>query len=389
MLDVFDFSNTQLGDTFAVYGVVAMLAYFPGGPIADRFSPRVLLTISLLATAAGGLLMAQIPGPGTMAILYGYWGLTTIFLFWAALIRATREWGGELSQGRAFGLLDGGRGLVAAGSATVAVYFLAQFLPADIATTSDQQREEGLRAVIYLYSGITAFAALLTWFCLPIGHAASGHSGGIVAGIREVMARPVSWAIAGVVVCAYCTYKGLDNYSLYAVQVLGMNELEAADFTSRAAYLRILGAIGAGMLADRFLPSKVVLGCFAGLVVSYLLLATSEPGVVPLTLIFINLVVSFLCVFALRGVYFALMGETGTPVHLTGTTVGVVSVLGFTPEIFFAPIAGRILDASPGAPGHLDYFAMLAAIAVAGLLVSVVVLVYSRRHRTEVDSRAT
>ena len=30
-LDVFGFTNTQLGDLFAAYGVAAMLAYFPGG----------------------------------------------------------------------------------------------------------------------------------------------------------------------------------------------------------------------------------------------------------------------------------------------------------------------------------------------------------------------
>ena len=38
MLQVFEISNTQLGDMFAVYGVAAMIAYFPGGALADRFS---------------------------------------------------------------------------------------------------------------------------------------------------------------------------------------------------------------------------------------------------------------------------------------------------------------------------------------------------------------
>ena len=52
-----------------------------------------------------------------MSVLYAYWGVTTILLFWAAMIRATREWGGASQQGRAFGILDGGRGAVAAGIA--------------------------------------------------------------------------------------------------------------------------------------------------------------------------------------------------------------------------------------------------------------------------------
>jgi len=37
----FDFTNTQLGVVQATYGVIAMLAYFPGGPLADRFSALV------------------------------------------------------------------------------------------------------------------------------------------------------------------------------------------------------------------------------------------------------------------------------------------------------------------------------------------------------------
>jgi MFS family permease len=42
VLQVLDLSNTQLGTVQAVYGMVAMLAYFPGGPLADRFPARSL-----------------------------------------------------------------------------------------------------------------------------------------------------------------------------------------------------------------------------------------------------------------------------------------------------------------------------------------------------------
>ena len=38
MLEVFNFTNTQLGDLFAVYGITAMIAYFPGGMLASAFS---------------------------------------------------------------------------------------------------------------------------------------------------------------------------------------------------------------------------------------------------------------------------------------------------------------------------------------------------------------
>ncbi len=55
-----------------------------------------------------------------MFLLYAFWGFTTICLFWAAMIRDTREWGGIGFQGRAFGWLEGGRGAVTALLATFA-----------------------------------------------------------------------------------------------------------------------------------------------------------------------------------------------------------------------------------------------------------------------------
>ena len=73
LLESFGFTNTQLGDVFAVYGVTAMIAYFPGGVLADRFSARRLLSLSLVATGLGGLYMATFPGTWGMALLYGYW----------------------------------------------------------------------------------------------------------------------------------------------------------------------------------------------------------------------------------------------------------------------------------------------------------------------------
>jgi nitrate/nitrite transporter NarK len=370
-LEVFNFSNTQLGDVFAVYGVTAMLAYFPGGIIADRYSPRLLMTLSLLATAAGGVYMATIPGEPQMALLYGIWGASTVLLFWAAMISATRDWGGDLSQGKAFGILDGGRGLVAAAFAVFAVAVLSTYLPTEVEMASDAQRREGFRMVILAYSAATALTAVLTWYVLPKSvPASSATSATPLTDMVKVLRRPIVWAQAAIIVCAYSAFKGSDNYSLYAVQVLGMDEVAAAKFTAYASYLRPIGALAAGLVADRFSSSRTIAVTFLILALGYGFLAVAAPSTTWLNLIFANILVSYFAVFALRGIYFALLHETRTPRHLTGATVGLVSLVGYTPDIFFAPIAGRILDASPGLGGHQNYFLFLAGIAVAGILVA-------------------
>ncbi len=50
LLDVFGITNLQLGTAFSVYGVVAMLLYFPGGTLADRFSARMMMSDALVDT---------------------------------------------------------------------------------------------------------------------------------------------------------------------------------------------------------------------------------------------------------------------------------------------------------------------------------------------------
>lgn len=379
-LDVFGFSNTQLGDIFAVYGITAMLAYFPGGVIADHYSPRTLMTISLFATAGGGLYMATFPGETQLSVLYGFWGVSTVLLFWSAMISATREWGGDRSQGKAFGILDGGRGLVAAAFAVFAVAVLSTYMPADMQLISDTERRQGFRAVILLYSAATAAAGCLAWFVLPKSSGAVTTYVKPLAGMLAVLRRPIVWAQALVVVCAYCGFKGSDNYSLYAVQVLGMDEVAAAKFTAYASYLRPVGAVAAGIVADRISTSKVITITFLVLVLCYSLLAIASPTTAWTNIIFANLLISFFAVFALRGVYFALLEESKTPKHLTGSTVGLISLVGYTPDIFFAPIGGRILDSASVLVGHQRYFMFLTGIAIVGVFAILWLVYLNHRH---------
>jgi sugar phosphate permease len=369
LLEVFDFTNTQLGDLFAVYGITAMIAYFPGGALADRYPARSLLTASLIATAAGGLFMATIPAALPMAILYGYWGITTILLFWGALIRATREWGGQSSQGLAFGVLEGGRGLVAALVSTLALIVFAAIMPGNLDLASDEVRRTGMQSIIAVYSVAAVATAVLTWMTVPVPDPANYRRDNPMHGMSIVLRSPLIWAQAAIVICAYCGYKGLDNYSLYAVQVLGMDEVQGAALATWGAWVRPFAAIAAGLVADRFSASRSIGVTFGVLVAAYLALAYLVPDTEGLRLVYANLFVSFFAVFALRGIYFALLEENRTPAFVTGAAVGLVSLIGYTPEVFFAPISGRILDANPGLVGFQHYFLFLAAIAALGILV--------------------
>ncbi|MAS96462.1 MAG: MFS transporter [Verrucomicrobiales bacterium] len=372
VLEVFELTNLQLGTAFAIYGVVAMVAYFPGGPVADAFSPRKLLSAALLTTAAGGLIFFTVPSLATLKWLYTYWGLTTIALFWAALMRATREWGGEKKQGTAFGILDGGRGLLTAmtGSAMVAIY--AGLLPADVETATLQQRTEAFRHVILITAGLTAATAILVWLILPKQHSrrATHHSRLNMHGILHVVKMPTVWLQSLIIICAYVGFKATDDFSLYASDVLGLDEVQAARAGTISLWIRPVGAIAAGYLADRTSPGTMTIVSFLLLAIGSLILGCDLIR----TGLYIPFVMTVICaslgIFALRGLYYAIMKEGKVPLAYTGSAVGIVSVIGYTPDIFMGPAMGHLLDTSPGPAGHQHVFLLVFAFAITGLLLS-------------------
>lgn len=387
LLEVFDLTNTELGAAQGVYGILAMLAYFPGGPLADRFPARKLLALSLWSTAAGGLYMATVPGYRGALVLWGFFGITTILFFWAALIRATRDWGGRDDQGKAYGLLDGGRGLLAAVLASIAVAAFGFLFPEGYASATAAEKQAALRALIYGYTLVTAAAGAFVWYAIRDGHRAGepdlpewdpGREN-IFQHVARVMRMPAVWLQALIVVCAYVGYKGFDNYALYAVEGYGMNEVDAARLVAVGSWMRPVAALGAGLLGDRFTVSRMTVLAFLLLLASTLFFATDMPRPDAAWVLLGNTLITCTAIFGLRGLYFALFEEAGVPGTVTGTAVGLVSVLGFTPDIFVTWVGGILLDRSPGLAGHQHFFWFLAAFAAIGVLASLALALRLRR----------
>ena len=383
-LDVFGVTNLQLGTVFSLYGIVAMVSYFAGGPLADRFSARQLMTAALFATGLGGVVLTRIPSVRIMNILWAFWGLTTVFLFWAAMLRATREWGGATSQGRAYGLLDGGRGLFAALIASFTVLIFAAALPNDVAAATPEQSAAAFRTVIWVFTGFVLGIALLVWVVVP-DIAPQNDLGNqpklSLDGILEACRMPAVWLQAVIVVCAYVGYKATDDFSLLARDALDFDEVAASAIGTLSFWIRAITAVAAGYLGDRIDSSKVIAWGFAILVAGSLLIASGAvvPGVA--WMLITTLVATSVGIYAIRGVYFALLAEGAVPLTFTGSAIGVVSFVGFTPDIFMGPLMGILLDSSPGVLGHQHVFASVAAFGVVGFLATIAFRHTTRTHR--------
>lgn len=367
MLEFFRISNTELGLWFSVYGMVAMVSYLLGGILADRFQVRKLMATALWLTSAGGLIMALGPSGRLMALLYGFWGFTTICLFWAAMIRATRDWGAVDFQGRAFGWLEGGRGSVAAILATIGFFIFAE--------------KGDFRLVILLTSGITFLIGFLVCIFVPDDSSRNSRvpSRVVIKEIKGLLRLRKVWLLSLIIICAYSGYKITDDFSLFAREVLGFSESNAAGVGTTALWLRAITAVLAGYLADRIRKADMITVCFGLSVIGTLLIGTGILDSV-ISLIFLNLVLAAVGIYGIRALYFAVLKEAGIPFALTGTAVGMVSFAGYTPEVFMGPLMGFLLDRSPGAEGHAHVFLLLAAFAGIGLVAG---LLFRKNHKEQ------
>ena len=388
LLDTFQITNLELGTAFSLYGIVAMLSYFPGGALADRFSAKAMMITSLLTTAIGGVLYAQIPSMFWLKCLFFYWGLSTILFFWAAIIRATRVWGGEDGQGRAFGILDGGRGLFAAILASGLVIVFGSMLPEDIKTATLEDKRAALGVVIWIMTVLTALAGLLVYLCVPSESAsdrdraageASSESKLDLSQMGEVLKNPLVWLQGMIIITAYTGYKGMDDLSLLARDTFLMDEVEAAQVSTIAFWTRPVAALAAGFLGDRFGGMRTIIACFVTMIIGNLVVAV---GLLEPTLtwtLFLNVVVTGAAVYGLRGLYFAIFDDAGVPAKLTGTAVGLVSVIGYTPDIFIGPINGYLTDTYKGALGHQYFFGVLAVFSAIGLISAILFKLISEK----------
>lgn len=367
LLDATGLSNTELGWVKLALGLFAVVCYFPGGWLADRFSARRLLTISLLSTGLGGLYMLTMPGFYGLMALYAFWGISSILTFWGALIKATRTWGGHSEQGRAFGLLEGGRGFVGAGLPSIGLIGFALF----------ESSRAGLQAVIMLYSIVVLITGALTWLVLPEGSessdspnpAADSESASTARADNPVLAvlkMPAVWLMAVVIFTGYLGYLGTFNLAKFAQDAYGMSDVGGAQVSLVGMWSRAGAALAAGFLADRFGPSRTVFASFVLLVSAYVAFATLPATDATTWLLWSNAAIIAIAAGSLRGVFFALLQEGGVPAALTGTAVGLVSFVGYTPDVFTGLLKGALLDAFPGSLGHQYFFGILAAAGIVG-----------------------
>ena len=360
-------SHTQLGTLLSANAIIATALFVVGGYLADRFATRKLIPLGLIGTGSLGLYLATFPGFDKMLIVFCLLAVCADCIYWPALLKAVRNLGEEGEQGRMFGFLEGGRGIV---DTLVAFSALGVF----VAMGSG---EAGLKSAIVFYSLVDIFAGIITWFLLrdsktaPAPKKEDSLSG--MSGLLEAIRIPGIWLVSFNVFMVYIVYCGLTYFIPYLKEMYGLPvALVGAYGIMNQYFLKILGGPAGGFIADKQFKStsRYLKWAFLALLplMGVILLIPKSPSFIYAGM---AATLSFaLIVFSMRGVFWAPMGEVGIPQHITGSAFGIGCLIGYAPGMFAYVIYGTLLDHFPGQQGYNYVFSLMSVLAIVGFMVS-------------------
>ena len=285
------------------------------------------------------------------------------------MIRMTRNWAPPEEQGRAFGILETGRGL---GEVLSSAGFLAVFAALG-------SGDPALSSVITSFSVLIFLLGVVAWFTLEDTVDEMEFAGEKAkVGLHEIISvlkMPVIWLISTVIFTGYCAYWGTYRFTSYSTDIFMLSVTIGAAIGVGKMWLKPVAALVAGFIADKFGISRSVACLFAVLIASFLIFAILPGNSAMLAMMLANVAVASLAVFAMRGIYFALLEEGGIPLAVTGTAAGIVSAVGYTPDIFMPLLGGVLLDTFPGVLGYRYFFLTVAGICAIGLIASLLIYI--------------
>jgi nitrate/nitrite transporter NarK len=358
ILSSFNITSIQLGEFYTILGIVYALTYLPSGWLADKFSPKFLIAFSLFIVGGLGFWFSTFPRYESLRIIFLGWGIAAGLTFWASLIKAVKLLAYEEEQGRFFGILDGGRGLVEAILASIAIALFAYKVDQGITT------QLALQNVIYLYAGTCIVISVFVYMFLDHNIEdekvrTTKEKGNLWKNIKILLLLPQVWLMTFIIFFGYQLFWATYSFSAYLQEGYGLTAIAAGVITVTKLWMRPIGGIGGGFLGDKFskegvLSLSLVLASIGLLALAYFPSSFHHFIVLGLVL-FIGVLT-----YAIRGLYWSLLDSCSIPTHIVGLAIGFISMMGYLPDIFLPMINAYFSKHYSGIIAYKLYFTYIA-----------------------------
>lgn len=372
-------TNTQMGILGSIFGVFGMISYLFGGYVADKFSLKKLLTVSLIGTGIGGLIHLLPLSFWALACLYAFWGFSSLFAFWPACVKAVRMMSDSSDQGKAFGFFEGGRGIAAAITAPLAVLIFG----IGVKQLNDAL---GMKLIIIFYSVATILCGILVFFKMKDESVESSEKIQF-KDFGKVLKMPAVWIIGMVTLCNYVFCMSVYYFIPYATSLLGATVMFGATLSAFKRYLTPVSNIGGGFLGDKFGTSNLLLSSFVVMAVCTTLMIVLPLKKSMLAAFVVLYIVNYFFFNVNYSLTWAMMDEGNIPVQFSGTAAGVIATVGYLPEVFCSILAGKLMDKYPGVQGYRYYFIFLIVMLIIGAIFVIAWRNYLKKNKKQIDDK--
>lgn len=376
MQNAFEVDHSSLAFLMTMYGAVAIPSYLFGGFIADKINPTKLIVLALAGVGVLGLYYATIPPFKVVLVIQFFMAVLSIGLYFPALIKATRFISDSMGQGLGFGALEGGRKL---SYFVFNAMFIAGFQAAG-------EGVPGLKRAIFiigLQCIVMAVIVFLTFRGVNYNKAVEEKTGDKVdlSKVVPLLKKPVIWLIALIILFIYVSSAIQGYVTPYLINVFGMGEGASAWFFTFTQFAAPLIVVIGGYFTDKVGIGKgmLILQGFLALTIGALRFVPGSPEY--LTMAMASLLIFLVSLYVVRGIYWALVDYAKIPKLITGTALGVMMMICYTPDFFMYNLAGSILDKNGTVDGYKIIFTIMFVCALVSMTLMVVLKAYLKGKR--------
>ena len=358
-------NNTQSGLLLTMYTIGNMVLYIPGGYLADKVSTKKALIISLVATSVLTWVYAFSLNFVVSMIIWLGLSFSTAFVFWSALMKAVRIVGTEEEQGFMYGLYYACNGIAAALTSFISLYAY---------NTAGEDIKSGFVRGVNASGVVVLIAAICLVFLMKedAGKVTTESDDDKISlpMVGKVLKSPVVWILSIVILCGYGLKSSVSYFNPYLTEVVGVSAVNSGIFSIINNYLLLLLAPVGGILADKVFKSTC-----KWLSVSFVILAVLFSGVLLIPSDISPMVASIYTLLPgavtmmMYGVVFSSVSEAGISRTMTGTVIGISSIIGYLPDSIYSVLFGKWLD-NKGAAGYTNIFIFLVASGILGAVLA-------------------